>query len=64
MGEVYSPKDVIHGRSEKISDLTPTPVLQPTKSSSLGALLQEIKSMKVEIERIKRSLRAHGITVE
>jgi hypothetical protein len=65
LGEVYRPEDVVSRRRGKpISDLTPTPVPEPIIPISLEHVIQEIKSMKVEIAKIKNVLRAHGIPVE
>ena len=64
MGEVYSPKDIIHRTGKLVPDLTPRPIPQPTTPTSLEAILQDMESMKVEIAKINRALRAHGIAIE
>lgn len=64
MGEVYRPEDIL-GKGEKpVPDLPPRPIPRPIPPAGLEAVLREIESMKVEIARIKRALRAHGIPVE
>jgi len=64
LGEVYSPKDIIHRRGKLVPDLTPRPIPLPTTPTSLEAILQDMESMKVEIAKINRALRAHGIAIE
>ena len=64
MGKVYRPEDIIHRRGKPASDLTPKPIPQPVTPTGLDAILRDIESMKVEIAKIKRALRAHGIAIE
>ena len=63
MGEVRRLEDIIHRRGKPSPDLTPRPIPQPITSSSLEDLIREIKSLRAEIAKIKRALRAHGITI-
>ena len=61
LGEVFKPEDIIRKKERPIPDLTPRPIHQP---ASLEVILQEIKSMKMEITKIKLALRTHGIVIE
>lgn len=61
LGEVFKPEDIIRKKERPIPDLTPRPIPQP---ASLEVILQEIKSMKMEITKIKLALRTHGIVIE
>jgi len=36
----------------------------PAPSASLEALVEEVRSIRTELDNIKRALRAHGIPVE
>lgn len=64
LGEVRKPEDIVQRRGKPAPDLTPRLIPRPITPRSLGDVLREIESLKAEIARIKRALRAHGITVE
>ena len=64
MGEVRRPEDVVQRRGKPSSDLTPRPIPQPITPSSLKDVMREVKSLRTEIAKIKRALRAHGIAIE
>lgn len=63
MGKVYKPEDLTE-EGKKVPDIKPTPIPRPFTPTNLEAVLQEIRSLKLEIERIKSALRRHGIVVE
>jgi hypothetical protein len=63
LGEVRRPEDIIHRRGKPSPDLTPMSIPQPIISSSLEDVIRDIKSLIVEIAKIKRALRAHGIAI-
>jgi len=63
MGIVYKPEDVARKKVEKgLRDIGVKPAI-PTESPSLELLASEIRELRVEIERIKKALVAHGIPV-
>ncbi|MFQ6074756.1 MAG: hypothetical protein ACE5Z5_01295 [Candidatus Bathyarchaeia archaeon] len=64
MGEVYKPEDILRRGEKPVPDLPPRPIPRPITPTSLEAILREIESMRIEIAKIKRALRAHGITIE
>ena len=61
MGEVYRPEDLVGGKrkpsdlSSGLSGITPT---------TLQEVIQEIRSLKTEVKKIKQVLRANGLVVE
>ena len=61
MGEVYRPEDLVGGK-RKPSDLSPG--LSGITPTTLQEVIQEIKSLKTEVKKIKQVLRANGIVVE
>ena len=61
MGEVYKPED-FEKRRPHLQDIKPTP--RPIPSTGYEVILEEIWSLKLEIERIKKALRAHRIIIE
>ena len=64
MGEIRRPEDIISGRGKPPSDLTPRPIPRPITPRKLDDVIQELKLLKDEIEKIKRILRTHGIAIE
>lgn len=64
MGEVRRPEDVIHGKRELSTDLTPRPIPRPIYPDSFDEVKREIKFLRIEIVKIKRALRAQGIAIE
>ena len=64
MGEVYRPEDIVRRKDSSERDLTPKPIPRRSIPSSWESVLSEIKSLKLEIIKIKQVLRAHGIAVE
>lgn len=61
MGEVYRPEDFIGGK-KKPSDLSPG--LGGIAPTSLNEVIQEIRALKKEVEKIKVALRNKGIFIE
>jgi hypothetical protein len=61
MGEVYRPEDII-GTNKKHKDLTPD--IEPITRTNLRYVIQEIKSLKAEVEKIKTVLKNNGIPIE
>ena len=61
MGEVYRPEDII-GANKKHKDLTPN--LEPITPTNLTYVMQEIKSLRAEVEKIKNVLKNNGIPIE
>lgn len=64
LGEVYRPEDVMHRREKPVPDLIPKPIPQPITPTSLEEISRDIESIKVEVAKIKLTLRAHGIAIE
>ena len=64
MGEVRRPEDITRRRGKPVPDLTPRPIPRPITPTSIEDILRDIESMKVEIAKIKRALRTHGIVIE
>ena len=62
LGEVFKPED-IHRKRKKIPDLNPKPFPEPVVPSSFDDLLQEVRELRVEIEKIKKALKARGIPI-
>ena len=61
MGEVYRPEDLV-GKKKKPSDISPWPSgITPT---TLQDVVQEIRLLKVEVNKIKQVLRANGKVIE
>jgi len=61
MGEVYRPEDII-GVKKKHKDLTPN--LEPFTPTNLKDVMQEIRSLRAEVEKIKTVLKNNGIPIE
>jgi hypothetical protein len=63
MGEVYRPEDVIHRRERGVSDLGPGNIPKPSTPTDLGNLLQEVRELRIEVEKIKQALKSEGIII-
>ena len=61
MGEVYRPEDLVGGK-RKPSDLSPG--LSRITPTTLQEVIQEIRSLKTEVKKIKQVLKANGLVVE
>lgn len=64
MGEIYKPEDFKGKKLPHIPDIKPTSPQRPPPSIGYEALLEEIRSIKMEIEKIKKVLRTHGIPID
>ena len=62
MGEVFKPED-IRRREKEIPDLEPKPFSEPFTSTSIDDLMREVRELRAEVEKIKKTLRARGIPV-
>lgn len=63
MGEIYRPDDLASKRRVLHPDLPDIPVPTPSRLT-LEAILEEIRALREDVEKIKRALRAHGIRVD
>lgn len=61
MGEVYRHEDVVGGK-KKPSDLSPG--LSGIIPTTLQDVIQEIRLLKTEVNKIKQVLRANGLVIE
>ena len=61
MGEVFKPEDVGRKREKEIPDLGPGTIRKPATPANLGDLLREVRELRAEVERIKRTLKERGI---
>ena len=58
LGEVYRPEDLLGGK-KKPSDLSPIPRgITPT---TLEKVIQEVRLLKAEVNKIKQALKTKGI---
>ena len=60
MGEVYRPEDIISGK-KRPTDLSPN--LREIPSTTLQKLMDEIRLLKAEVNKIKQVLRTNGIAI-
>jgi hypothetical protein len=61
LGEVYRPEDLV-SKKKKPSDISPWPSgITPT---TMQDVIQEIRLLKVEVNKIKQVLRANGKVIE
>ncbi len=63
MGEVYKPEDFLRKRERKGRDLGPRDIPMPATPTSLGDLVQEVRELRTEVEKIKKALKSKGIPV-
>jgi hypothetical protein len=61
LGEVYRPEDLV-GEKKKPSDLSPWPT--GIKPATLQDVIQEVRLLKAEVNKIKQVLRANNIIIE
>jgi len=62
MGEVFKPEDIIK-KDFEVRDIS-RDIKMPIPGVSLQMIIDEIKALRIEIEKIKRALREHGIKVD
>ena len=60
MGEVYRPEDIISGK-KRSTDLSPN--LREIPSTTLQNLMNEVRLLKAEVNKIKQVLRTNGIFI-
>ena len=61
MGEVTKPGDILGRRHPSVPDLPSTSVI--VTPGELARLIEEVRSIKLEINRIKEALKKQGIEV-
>ena len=61
LGEVYRPEDLVGG-NRKTSDLSPG--LSGITPTTLQEIIQDIRLLKIELNKIKQVLKTKGIIVE
>lgn len=64
MGEIRRPEDIVNRWRKPGSDLGPQPIPQRTRRRSLDDVWRAIDRLNTDLEKIKISLRSHGILVE
>lgn len=62
MGEIFKPEDIIK-KDFEVRDISKD-IKMPIPGVSLQMIIDEIKELKMEIEKIKRALREHGIQID
>ena len=60
MGEVYRPEDIVSGR-KRSTDLSPN--LNQIPSTTLQNLIDEVRLLRAEVNKIKQVLRTNGIAI-
>ncbi len=63
MGEVYKPED-FEKKKKRRPDIRPKPSPRPTRPIGRESMFEEIRALRLEVERIKTALRRHGILLE
>ena len=60
MGEVYKPEDIVSGR-KRSTDLSPN--LNQIPSTTLQNVIDEVRLLRTEVNKIKQVLRTNGIAI-
>ncbi len=60
MGEVYKPEDIVSGR-KRSTDLSPN--LNQISSTTLQNVIDEVRLLRTEVNKIKQVLRTNGIAI-
>jgi hypothetical protein len=60
MGEVYRPEDIVGGK-KRTTDLSPN--LREIPATTLRNIMNEVKLLRAEVNKIKQVLRTNGITI-
>lgn len=60
MGEVYRPEDIVSGR-KRSTDLSPN--LNQIPSTTLQNVIDEVRLLRAEVNKIKQVLRTNGIAI-
>lgn len=63
MGEVFKPEDVVRRRGREVPNLGPGTVPKRATPASLDDLMREVRELRAEVEKIKKTLRVRGIPV-
>jgi hypothetical protein len=63
MGEIFKPED-LSGRKPSLPSSDIPPRSPPLPQPSIQSLYEELKELRREIEKIKSTLRVHGIPVD
>ena len=63
MGEVYTPDDLLRKGKRKPPDVGPEPLPHPLPPTDLDQIIQELRELRADVERIKRALKERGILV-
>ena len=62
MGEVYRPEDVLRKGERRLPDIDPETIVKPAMSTTnFWDLIQEVRELRAEVERIKMILKDKGI---
>ena len=61
MGEVYKPEDIVRGK-KRSSDLSPN--LNGVIPSALQDVMNELRLLRAEVNKIKQVLRTNGIAID
>ena len=60
MGEVFRPEDIVRGK-KRSTDLSPN--LNEIPATTLQNLIDEVRLLRAEVNKIKQVLRTNGITI-
>ena len=58
MGEVFKPEDLVRGRGGRSKDIP-----HIVERINLESLIDEVRRLREEVEKIKRALERHGIEI-
>jgi len=61
VGEVYKPEDIVRGK-KRSSDLAPN--LNGVAPTTLQDVMNELRLLKADVNKIKRVLRTNGIAID
>jgi hypothetical protein len=61
VGEVYRPEDIVRGK-KRSSDLAPN--LNEIPSTAMQNVMNEVRLLRAEVNKIKHVLRTNGITID
>jgi hypothetical protein len=63
MGEIFKPEDIIRRVRVESRDLSPQLKI-PITHFDIQVVMEELRRLREEVERIKRALEKHGIKIE
>jgi hypothetical protein len=61
VGEVYKPEDIVRGK-KRSSDLAPN--LNAVTPTTLQNVMNELRLLRTEVNKIKQVLRTNGIAID